>query len=700
MVQDGYRVGRVGLQFDNGIEREWLLTNGIGGFASMSVIGAQTRLQSSYLTASFSPPVDRYVILSNVRETVVFDGKGVNLAAQSYLGYRKEGNIYLNSFEYDILPTYFYHVDDFRFKKTVGLVYGENTSFVYYDITAGERGGSLIIMPCFNYRPIHTLSKRSDLRFGTMHGEKDNTVIITPEYLINEERHIVCMVSSGRIEERKDKKSLSGGKLDTVEEGTLYDIDVKNGLGGLDSHYTPYDIVVELGPFEKKSITLITTVYQGDVYDAAASVTRYYDYGDTVGQILIDSYIKRVHAYMDKMPKGDTFARRLAWAADSFIAYRKSTELKTILAGFPHFADRGRDTMIALTGLTLCTGRFEDCREIMKSFVAYLRDGLIPNFFPDTSASKPLYNTMDASLWLFYAAEKYMEYTGDDVFIRDEIFPVLKEVVDDYMKGTEYTIYMDDDGLITGGSEFDQITWMDSQSNERIVTPRHGKPVEINALWYNALVTLLEMCRKFEPDNFIRTGVLEEISERVKESFVREFWNEEKKCLYDVVRPKDKDDSVRPNQIYAVSLPHSMLDRDKEIAIVRRAYAELYTPLGIRSLSNKDARFEREYIGRLKARTRAYHMGTAWAYISGAFITAFCKVHDYDEDSVNEAMEMIAYFNDHLSDGCLNGIAEVFDGEVPTLGRGCFTQAWSIGEILRAYIEVRKNFFMKIVEEG
>ncbi|MGN0474057.1 MAG: amylo-alpha-1,6-glucosidase, partial [Acutalibacteraceae bacterium] len=266
-------------------------------------------------------------------------------------------------------------------------------------------------------------------------------------------------------------------------------------------------------------------------------------------------------------------------------------------------------------------------------------------------------------------------------FIKNEIFPVLKKIQYAYEHGTDFSIGMDADGLVHGGSELDQITWMDVRVGDWVVTPRHGKPVEINALWYNALKVMEMLCEKFGEDGSHYT----ELSERVKKSFVQKFWNEKGGYLYDVADPCE--DRIRPNQIYAVSLPYTMLDRDKEIAIVNCVSRHLYTTYGLRSLSYTDAEYKSQYIGKLIKRDGAYHMGTSWAFPMGGYVTAYCKVHDYSPDAVKRADDICHRFADHMRDGCINGIAEIFDGTFTCTSRGCFTQAWSVGEILRAYTE-------------
>lgn len=681
MYREGYRLGRGELRsYAAGMEKEWLVSNGIGGFAGMSVLGAQTRLQSAYLIASLCPPVERRVILANIHESVRIDGYETDLATQRYLGETREGYKYLSSFELNLLPSYRYQVDDFNFKKTVGLVYGENLSFVNYDVTAGSKGAILVVTPLFNFRDYCSAAQSSELRFAAEKLSGCTGLALTPES--DRRRRIVFLSTDGYIADRAMRPVSMATPNYLIEENSVYDIDVRNGFNGVDNHYTPIDVVIELKPFENRRFTLLTSVC-GEKSEREAERLLKFD-----GEELERRYTERILGLMDRADKEDIFARRLAWAADSFIVSRESTGFKTILAGYPHFSDWGRDTMIALTGLTLSTGRFDDCREILLSFTRYLKGGLVPNMFPNNADEAPLYNTMDASLWYIYAVHSYAEYTGDYEFVREKLYASMKKIIESYIEGTAFSIKMQNDGLVAGGSDLDQITWMDVRVGELVVTPRHGKPVEINALWYNALMVMERLARHLEPENGSYAKELEKLAQRVKDSFTREFWNGEDKCLYDVVSGNSKDPSIRPNQVYAVFLPYTMLDREKEICVVNKVYEELYVTLGIRSLSNRDSRYRSEYIGKLKNRDLAYHMGTSWGYLSGAFITSYLKVNNYSSSSKAVAREMLRCFLDHMADGCLNSIAEIFDGDFPSTGRGCYAQAWSVGEILRAYCDL------------
>ena len=690
-----YTMGRG--QFRNlqeGLEREWLLTNGIGGVSNKTIIGASNHMHSGYLSVSLNPPADRWTVLNNVWERFIIEGKEYDLAAQQYMAQEKQGYRYLNRFELDILPTYYYQVKDVTLKKTIAMKHGKNTVVVCYEVENGMDAVDLRITPQFNCRPYGVTTEASELQFDV---EQDGQML-----KLHPKAHpmtITFYTSEGSYIDRGTFPVSMATPNYLIEENEVYAMDVRTGFLGVDNHYTPYDISVELKPYEKKKFFLECTVDQLEEADGFAIAAEYKE---------------RMQHIMEQTGE-DALLQKLAWAADAFVVERKivlpeekmhllhtttadrvhdsegAVFLKTILAGYPWFMDWGRDTMIALQGLTLPTKRFKDARQILESFSWFVKKGMLPNVFPNSSKEEPMYNTIDAALWYFYSVYKYLEYTGgkeDYEFVEEKIYASLEEIIHYYKNGTEYNIHMDTDGLITGGSDKDQLTWMDVRVGDWVVTPRHGKAVEINALWYNALCVMTRLAKRFGKD-FIE---YEQMAAVTKKSFCEKFWNEEKQCLYDCIESREDgtehyDDSIRPNQIWAVSLPFTMLPKEQEKKIVQVVYRHLYTPYGIRSLSNEDPRYQKEYIGKLIKRDGAYHMGTAWGYISGGFITAYCKVHDHSIDATKKAKEMCEYFAQHMEDGCLNGIAEVFDGDFSCTGRGCYTQAWSVGEVLRAYSE-------------
>ena len=673
-MQTKYRLGRSSFRtLEEGMEKEWLVTNGIGGFANGSVTGANHRLFSSYLIASFHAPVDRKIIWSGTHEKLMLaNQKEADLTAQAYVGETKEGYQYLNNFVLDVVPSYTYQADDVIVKKTIGMAFGKNVTAVTYEIEAGKTGGQLYVTPMFKFTSPGEGATKEELAFDME--IKDRKLTLVPP--TDNNKRIQFLTSEGTYFDRKELPVSMATPNYLIEENTYYPIENRTGYRGLDNHATPYDVVVSYEPYEKKKFFVLCGAWDSE----DESLEEYLAQAD--GFRIVEECKERVYGLMDKMPE-DSFARRLAWSADHFIVERESTGLKTVLAGYPWFMDWGRDTMIALQGLTLCTGRFQDAREILESFSKYVKDGMIPNVFPNSAKEEPMYNTIDASLWYFYSAYKYIEYTKDFDFVQEKLYSCLKDIIEAYKNGTHFSIKMDEDGLVQGGSDLDQLTWMDVRVGDIVVTPRHGKAVEINALWYNALRIMEMFSEKFGED----ASYYRAMAEQVKKVYADTFWNEEEGCLYDVLTKDQKDGSVRPNQIWVVSLPFSLLSKEQEKQIVDTVYEQLYTPYGMRSLSNRDAEYKKEYIGKLLNRDLAYHMGTSWGFISGGFITAYCKVNGYSKDAIERAEEMCRCFEDHMQDGCLNGIAEIFDGDFACTSRGCFNQAWSVGEVLRAYME-------------
>lgn len=642
--------------FKSGIEREWVITNGIGGYCGSSIIGANTRKHHGMLIASLHAPVQRYMILSKIDESIKLGDETYSLAAtQRPAGY-EEGQHHLQTFIYDELPHYRYQAEEMFITKTLSFEREKNTITIAYDIVNGSKEATMKFTPLFNFREHGEKSEKADLIFDVT----DNDNVLTLMHEKHKDFPVYFYFSEGKAVKREQ----------IYDEEMEYQTEINTGNTAVENHYTPYDIVVEVRPYENKKISFVCSIEDDYVKDAFANA---------------ENETERIKKLKESAGYKDEFADALVQAADQFIVKRESTGYKTVLAGLPWFTDWGRDTMIALQGLTLATGRFEDARGILKTFAKYVKNGLVPNMFPD-EGMEPLYNTVDASLWYFYSVDKYLSYTGNDSdyeFVKNDIYPKLKEIIHSYSNGTDFSIYMDKDSLIHAGGGFDQVTWMDVRVGEWVVTPRHGKPVEINALWYNALKVMENLSERFGESSSEYT----ELAEKVKESFNAKFWNEDAGCLYDVVDDSGNDDKIRPNQIWAVSLPYTMLDRNKEKCVVETVINKLYASYGLRTLSKDNPEYKAHYVGKLHDRDAAYHQGTTWAFPLGGLVTAYVKVNDHSAESIEYAKMLLEPLKDHLTDGCVGSIAEIFDGDEPVISRGCYAQAWSVGEILRAYTE-------------
>jgi predicted glycogen debranching enzyme len=654
--------------FKEGIKREWAVTNGIGGYAGSSMIGAHSRTHQGYLIASLHAPIERYLVFSKINETVTVGTKTVSFETSQHRASGKtvyaEGQKFLTSFIYDGSVLYAYETDNFSFKKHITLKRNANVCAVSYELTAGDSDCTFTLTPLFNYREHSESSTPDTLRFDTF--TEDRTFYLVPEK--NKDIAIRFQTSEGTFSERE----------------TVYDIDMQLQIevdletDGLDCHYCPVDLSIAVPANTTKKVSILCSI--GDVNERPAPVSA-----TEAFSILEEN--ARCHAELfEKAGYHDSFANQLVLASDQFLTYRESTKMMTVLAGLPWFTDWGRDTMIAFTGLTLCTKRFKEAEEILLTFARYIRHGIVPNMFPDDNMP-PLYNTVDASLWYFYAVYQYLHYNPAaeaEAFVKEQIFPHLKEIISAYEKGTDFSIYMEDDGLIHAGSGLDQITWMDVRVGDWVATPRHGKPVEINALWYNALRIMESLCEKFDEDaSAYRTR-----AEQVKESFNAKFWDSANQCLFDVVDGDEPDDHIRPNQIYAVSLPFSLLPEEQEKAVVALVEKELFVGCGLRSLAPDHPDYHGIYCGALAKRDAAYHQGTAWGFLLGGFFSAYMKVNHHSSSAVENAVHMLEPVRKHLSDsGCIGSISEIFDGDTPHNPRGCYAQAWSVGEVLRCYCE-------------
>ena len=654
--------------FKEGIKREWAVTNGIGGYAGSSMIGAHSRTHQGYLIASLHAPIERYLVFSKINETATVGTSTVSFETSQHCASGKtvytEGQKFLTSFIYDGSVHYTYETDNFSFEKHITLKRNANVCAVAYELTAGDSDCTFTLTPLFNYREHSESSTPDTLKFETF--TEDRTFYLVPEK--NKDIAIRFQTSEGTFSERE----------------TVYDIDMQLQIevdletDGLDCHYCPVDLSIAVPANTTKKVSILCSI--GDVNERPAPVS-----GTEAFSILEEN--ARCHAELfEKAGYHDSFANQLVLASDQFLTYRESTKMMTVLAGLPWFTDWGRDTMIAFTGLTLCTKRFKEAEEILLTFARYIRHGIVPNMFPDDNMP-PLYNTVDASLWYFYAVYQYLHYNPAaeaEAFVKEQIFPHLKEIVSAYEKGTDFSIYMEDDGLIHAGSGLDQITWMDVRVGDWVATPRHGKPVEINALWYNALRIMESLCEKFDEDaSAYRTR-----ANQVKESFNAKFWDSSNQCLFDVVDGDEPDDHIRPNQIYAVSLPFSLLPEEQEKAVVALVEKELFVGCGLRSLAPDHPDYHGIYCGALAKRDAAYHQGTAWGFLLGGFFSAYMKVNHHSSSAAENAVRMLEPVRKHLTDsGCIGSISEIFDGDAPHNPRGCYAQAWSVGEVLRCYCE-------------
>ncbi|HEY5585511.1 MAG TPA: amylo-alpha-1,6-glucosidase [Ruminiclostridium sp.] len=641
--------------YEQGSNREWIITNGIGGYASGSLICSNSRRYHGLLIAALKPPTSRHLLLSNLLEDLIFED-GTSKTFSSFKtsdGYVSQGYTCLQRVQYDLLPEFIYSYKDIFIKKKIAMRQGENTTVVQYEIRNGSQAAIFKLTPLINYRDHHHKSERRYLKFDSQ--AQQNEVTISPEG--SDVKLRIC-TSAGEFQ-----------KLDDCYfHNMLYTIEQARGLDSCEDQFIPGCFNIKLKPLESKIVSFVVTTEKYDICTL-----------DVSG--VIEAEENRLLELLDRKAYKSELCRRLVLAADNFIVYRNSTKSKTVIAGYPWFTDWGRDTMIAFSGLTLATGRYEDAKDILYTFSKYVHYGLIPNMFPD-DGEPPVYNSVDAALWYFEAVNSYLEYTQDYGFIKEKIYYCLKEICAGFINGTIFDIKMTEDGLVTAGNQHTQLTWMDAKVGDWVVTPRHGKAVEINALWYNALQIMSKLAENFEDED-----IYTNLAQRVKESFDKVFWNEKDDCLYDVVNDSGKDASIRPNQIIAVGLSYAVVEDDKARSVVEKVWKELYTPYGLRTLSQEDPQYRGVYSGDVWSRDGAYHQGTVWTWPLGRFIKAYVRVNGDTSQARKNALDFIMPFIDHMKDAGLGNISEIFDGNDPHYPRGCFAQAWSVSEILRAAVE-------------
>jgi predicted glycogen debranching enzyme len=636
--------------FDASSKREWLETNGLGGWASSTISGAHTRRYHGLLVAATKPPVGRMVLLSKLDETVEVRGSRFELSANRYPGIvHPRGFEHFVRFEKDLFPVFEYEAGGVRLRKTIAAVNGENTTLVLYEVLAAPEEFTLELQPFMAPRDYHSMSHANDaIRRGAQFSDG---VFRVRAY--EEVPELFVAVPGSRFEVRVD-----------WYRNFEYAVEQYRGLDFQEDLFTHGVFTVELKKGDRLGVIISTENPTGR---------------DTFK--LFEQEQKRRQELFERLPVRNAFTETLALAADQFVV-KRGENLKTLIAGYHWFSDWGRDTMIALPGICLVTGRFDEAKKILRAFAQSVSQGMLPNRFPD-AGGQPEYNTVDATLWFFIAIYKYLEYTGDDGFVRDELMPILRDIISWHDRGTRYNIHVDEDGLLYAGEAGVQLTWMDAKVGDWVVTPRQGKAVEINALWYNALKILSELSERYS--RISDAMMLAQRAKEVKLNFVSTFWNEELGHLYDYVDGEYKDAALRPNQIFALSLPFPLVEGEKGKRVLRIVEEKLLTPVGLRSLSPDDAAYRPHYGGNQLQRDSAYHQGTVWSWLLGPMATAMVAVEG--EAGVERAREILEAITPHFAEACVGSVSEIFDADPWFTARGCCAQAWGVGEVLRAYVE-------------
>lgn len=631
---------------ERGQENCYLLTNGLGGFSSMTMTGSVARNDHALLMACVQAPNHRYNMVHRLKESLCLGEEEIVLSSQEFAdGYKEEGCPYLSSFVFDDMPIWSFLVQGVEIRKEIAMKQGENTVAVRYSIrNRSRKPAELKIVPFYQF---------------TAKGSEPE---LQQEFQYTES----AVISNGMTLYFRTNGILSD--TEEIRENYFYSYDACDGRRETGLAKSGHMITKSVQPGEEKILKLVYSMENAD-QDADAIILE------------MQTYRKALEA---KAGLHREMAKELVKSASQFISRRESTEGSTILAGYPFFEDWGRDTMIALPGVCISTGQYETAKEILRTFAVHERRGLMPNLFPE-GGNEPLYNTVDAALLFINCVYLYYQAAGDRVFVQ-EMYPVMERIIKAYREGTDYGIHMDEDGLIQSGEGLWQVTWMDVRVGDILPTPRHGKPVEINAYWYNSLCIMDELAETAD-----KKAVYTQLKEKVKASFVDKFWMDDKKCLKDLVSGTKADAQIRCNQIWAVSLPFTMLDPEKEQQVVETVFEKLYTPYGLRTLEQEDQEFHGLYQGKMEDRDMAYHQGTVWTFPLGAYYLAYLKVNQYSPEAKEIVREQLEVMEAAMREGCIGQLPEIYDGENPTRSKGCFAQAWSVGEILRVY-EVLEKF--------
>ncbi len=648
----------------------FLLTNGLGGYCSLSITGAAARGDEALLMAARKAPNVRWHMVTNVLEELTAGGRKYTLMSQRMKSGRNyEGFRYLDEFIYDdfdrLVPVWKYRIEDITLYKTLLMVHGENTVAVRYTVETPNKDIlkdiKLKVTPLIRLTPKKE-NFDADAKADSCQNRHGCCEITHDGYTL-----YIC--ADGEIKSLSADGQLFGEMYFSQDER-----DGRECYG--DAYINPY--IAKNFADDDNSLTVIFS-------------DKPYECGKDTYMKLADREFDYRASLINKALLKSDLGRQLALSADAYVVERASTNGKSIIAGYPFFEDWGRDTMIALAGATMVTGRFDECRSILCTFAKYVKNGLLPNLFPEGDI-EPMYNSADAPLLFINAVYEYVNFSNDAAFAR-ELLPVMEQIVRSYQNGTDFHIKMDTDGLISAGGGLEQLTWMDVRVDDFLPTPRHGKPVEINAYWYNALMIM---------EYFTGDSEYKDLAKKVKVSFTEKFWNEDKKCLKDVLSGNYEEEQIRCNQIWALSMPFTMLSADQCGLVLKKVKDELYTSIGLRTLSKHDTNFHEIYIGSMQERDRAYHQGTVWAYPLGAYYRAAirfaneCGSEDKRAMLISEVKEGLENLKPWLKEGCVAQIAEIYDGGNPTVSRGCYAQAWSVCELLRAVYDFETTCEMAI----
>lgn len=654
------------------LNRDWIITNGIGGFASQSALGANTRKYHGLLVAALTPPARRFLVLSKVDESIEIEDKKYNLFTNISNNYMSEGFKYLVDFNKEYIPIYTYKVEDTIIKKFICMKYGENTVTILYRIKNQNKNAKLTLAPIINFRDFHTINNNHEYKVKQSHYNTKVKLIIDD----NSQNPIYMNCSEGKYFKHIDDRF----------NNMFYPIEERRGFVAEENHVVPGVYNINIYPNEEKDITFVCSLEENiEEIDAINVINKEIM---RLSETIYDTYLIKNNTNKDDKK----MMQNLIIAADNFLVNRPAFGLHTIIAGYPWFLDWGRDTLIAFEGLLLLTKRYKLAKEVLLTNIRDIKFGLIPNGYSGYD-NRPLYNSADSSLLLFEQVIKYINYTNDMDFVKNELFPIMKKIIDSYSHRIDVdgnNIYLDDDNLISAGTETTQITWMDAKIGNYAVTPRNGKTVELNALWYNALKIMEQLAEKIESKE--KSKVYAEMAEKTQESFNKKFYNKEKKCLYDILG----DGKIRPNQLFALSLTYQVIDTTSNIAteIIDTIKEKLLNNYGLKTLAKEEENYVETYDGDVYKRDSSYHQGITWPWLLGLYynslknITKNAKNKNVKEKYNKELEELIQNtkntFKIEMEEkATIGSISEIYESCEPFNARGAFAQAWSVAEVLR-----------------
>ena len=668
------------LNLETGIDKEWVITNGIGGFASSTIIGANTRKYHGLLIATLNPPASRFLVLSKLDESLEIRGKKYDLYTNICESFISHGYKYQEEFEKDYYPTFKYNVNGVEIEKSICMEYNQNTVGVHYKIKNGRYKSKLTLAPIVNFRDFHTMNTGHHFNIRQQVNDTKVKLVIdeksqTPVYM-----------------------NLSEGKYIIHDNDTFnnmfYVEEEKRGFYPEENHAVPGVYEVEIKANEEKEISFVCSLEENieekDVKELMEKeIAR------------IDREIEKTELIPEKEKKTkkelneDELTKTFLKAIDNFIVYRPNFRLHTIIAGYPWFLDWGRDTLIAFEGLLLVTKKFDIAREVLLTMVRDIKYGLVPNGYSGFD-NRPLYNSVDASLLLFEQVQKYLKYTKDYKFIKEKIYPKLEDIIKNYVEGNNVdgnNIYLDKDGLMQSGTDETQNTWMDAKVGDMAVTPRNGKAVEINAMWYNANMIMANLTLRL--GDLLQIKKYKDLAKQCKKSFEEKFYNPETKCFYDVLG----DGKIRPNQLFVLSLTHPVIDPDSEIAknMITVVEKKLLNNYGLKTLAKGEENYVEIYEGDSFKRDTSYHQGITWPWLLGLYYDALINMKEKAKEEEKEELEnKIQKFVDKTKrtfkkeineNGCIGSISELYDSVKPQLPKGAIAQAWSVAEIFRIIME-------------